>query len=145
MRCLAIDYGEKRIGLAVSDISNTIATSYKFIINSSKKFENIKEIIEELKVTHIVIGLPLLLNGQKGEKALKVEEFSKELNNILGNKIEIIFEDERLTTVSAERILLQGDLSRKKRKNKIDALAATLILQKYLDKRIIWQEHIIMI
>ena len=137
MRCLAIDYGEKRIGLAVSDISNTIATSYKFIINSSKKFENIKEIIEELKVTHIVIGLPLLLNGQKGEKALKVEEFSKELNNILGNKIEIIFEDERLTTVSAERILLQGDLSRKKRKNKIDALAATLILQKYLDKRII--------
>ena len=134
MKYLGIDYGEKRIGLAVSDLTNTIATSYKYIINNKSKLANLNNIVKELNISHIVIGLPLLLNGQKGEKAVIVEEFAKNLANELGANIEIIFEDERLTTVSAERILLEGDVSRKKRKGKIDALAATLILQKYLDR-----------
>ena len=134
MKYLGIDYGEKRIGLAVSDLTNTIATSYKYIINNKNKLANLNNIVKELSISHIVIGLPLLLNGQKGEKAVIVEEFAKNLANELGANIEIIFEDERLTTVSAERILLEGDVSRKKRKGKIDALAATLILQKHLDR-----------
>ncbi len=134
MKYLGIDYGEKRIGLAVSDLTNTIATSYKYIINNKSKLANLNNIVKELNISHIVIGLPLLLNGQKGEKAVIVEEFAKNLANELGANIEIIFEDERLTTVSAERILLEGDVSRKKRKGKIDALAATLILQKHLDR-----------
>lgn len=134
MKYLALDYGEKRIGLAVSDATNTIASSHEFIINNSKRLYNIKKVVDELKVTHIVLGLPLLLNGQKGEKAIKVEEFGQEIEEFLENKVEIIYEDERLTTISAERILIQGDLSRKKRKTKVDSLAATLILQKYLDK-----------
>ncbi|MCI0502190.1 MAG: Holliday junction resolvase RuvX [Fusobacteria bacterium] len=134
MKYLGIDYGEKRIGLAVSDLTNTIATSYKYIINNKSKLANLNNIVKELNISHIVIGLPLLLNGQKGEKAVIVEEFAKNLANEVGANIEIIFEDERLTTVSAERILLEGDVSRKKRKGKIDALAATLILQKHLDR-----------
>ncbi len=134
MKYLGIDYGEKRIGLAVSDLTNTIATSYKYIINNKSKLANLNNIVKELNISHIVIGLPLLLNGQKGGKAVIVEEFAKNLANEVGANIEIIFEDERLTTVSAERILLEGDVSRKKRKGKIDALAATLILQKHLDR-----------
>ena len=136
MKFLGIDYGERRIGLALSDSTNMIASSYSNIFNNQKKYQAIKDMVESHKITHIVIGLPLLLNGQKGEKALMVEEFSEELRSFLENRVEIILEDERLTTVSAERILIQGDLSRKKRKEKIDALAATLILQKYLDKKL---------
>lgn len=138
MKFLGIDYGERRIGLALSDATNIIASSYNFIINNNnqKKYKAIKNIVESHNITHIVIGLPLCLSGQKGEKALKVEEFSAELGDFLENEVEIILEDERLTTVSAERILIQGDLSRKKRKEKIDALAATFILQKYLDKNL---------
>lgn len=136
MNFLGIDYGERRIGLALSDSTNMIASSYSNIFNNQKKYQAIKDMVESHMITHIVIGLPLLLNGQKGEKALKVEEFSEELRSFLENRVEIILEDERLTTVSAERILIQGDLSRKKRKEKIDALAATLILQKYLDKKL---------
>ena len=136
MKFLGIDYGERRIGLALSDSTNMIASSYSNIFNNQKKYQAIKDMVESHKITHIVIGLPLLLNGQKGEKALMVEEFSEELRSFLENRVEIILEDERLTTVSAERILIQGDLSRKKRKEKIDALAASLILQKYLDKKL---------
>lgn len=136
MKFLGIDYGERRIGLALSDSTNMIASSCSFIFNNQKKYQAIKDMVESHRITHIIIGLPLLLNGQKGEKALKVEEFSEELGSFLENRVEIILEDERLTTVSAERILIQGDLSRKKRKEKIDALAATLILQKYLDKKL---------
>lgn len=136
MKFLGIDYGERRIGLALSDSTNMIASSYRNIFNNQKKYQAIKDMVESHMITYIVIGLPLLLNGQKGEKALKVEEFSEELRRFLENRVEIILEDERLTTVSAERILIQGDLSRKKRKEKIDALAATLILQKYLDKKL---------
>lgn len=136
MKFLGIDYGERRIGLALSDNTNMIASSYSNIFNNQKKYQAIKNMVKSHMITHIVIGLPLLLNGQKGKKALKVEEFSEELRSFLENRVEIILEDERLTTVSAERILIQGDLSRKKRKEKIDALAASLILQKYLDKKL---------
>ena len=133
MRCLGLDYGQKRIGLAISDLSNTIATTYKVLINNKSLMDNLKEIVQNEKITHIVIGLPLHMNGDKGDKALMAEALGDDLKKFLN--VEILYEDERLTTVSAQRILIAGDVRRDKRKGKIDALAATFILQKYLDKQ----------
>lgn len=133
MRCLGLDYGQKRIGLAISDLSNTIATTYKVLINNRSLMDNLKEIVQAEKITHIVIGLPLHMNGGKGDKALMAEALGEDIKKLLD--VEIFYEDERLTTVSAERILIAGDVRRDKRKGKIDALAATFILQKYLDKQ----------
>lgn len=133
MRCLGLDYGQKRIGLAISDLSNTIATTYKVLINNKSLMDNLKEIVQNEKITHVVIGLPLHMNGDKGDKALLAEALGDEIKNFLN--VEILYEDERLTTVSAQRILIAGDVRRDKRKGKIDALAATFILQKYLDKQ----------
>ncbi|MDD2370625.1 MAG: Holliday junction resolvase RuvX [Firmicutes bacterium] len=133
MRCLGLDYGQKRIGLAISDLSNTIATTYDLLINNKSLDEKLMSIIAKEKITHIVIGLPLHMNGDKGDKALLVEAFGAAIEKNFN--IEIIYEDERLTTVSAQRILIDGDVRRDKRKGKIDALAATFILQKYLDKQ----------
>jgi len=133
MRCLGLDYGQKRIGLAISDLSNTIATTYNVLINNKSLMDNLKEIVQNEKITHIVIGLPLHMNGDKGDKALMAEALGDEIKKFLD--VEILYEDERLTTVSAQRILIAGDVRRDKRKGKIDALAATFILQKYLDKQ----------
>lgn len=133
MRCLALDYGQKRIGVAISDLSNTIATTYKVLINNKSLLENIKEIVIAEKITHIVIGLPLHMSGEKGDKALMAEFLGESIKSFID--VEILYEDERLTTVSAQRILIAGDVRRDKRKSKIDALAATFFLQKYLDKQ----------
>lgn len=133
MRCLGLDYGQKRIGLAISDLTNTIATTYDLLINNKNLDEKLMSIITKEKITHIVIGLPLHMNGDKGDKAKFVEEFGAKIKNKFD--VEVIYEDERLTTVSAQRILIAGDVRRNKRKEKIDALAATFILQKYLDKQ----------
>lgn len=133
MRCLALDYGQKRIGVAISDLSNTIATTYGILINNKNLLENIRNIVVNEKITHIIIGLPLHMNGEKGEKALMAESFGDVIKSSI--EVEVVYEDERLTTVSAQRILIAGDVRREKRKDKIDALAATFILQKYLDKQ----------
>jgi putative holliday junction resolvase len=133
MRCLALDYGQKRIGVAISDLSNTIATTHSVLINNKSLLEKIKEIVLAEKITHIVIGLPLHMNGEKGDKALMAESLGDSIKSFID--VEIIYEDERLTTVSAQRILIAGDVRRDKRKGKIDALAATFFLQKYLDKQ----------
>ena len=133
MRCLALDYGQKRIGVAISDLSNTIATTHGILINNKNLLENINKIVLAEKITHIVIGLPLHMNGEKGDKALMAEALGDSIKSSIN--VEIIYEDERLTTVSAQRILIAGDVRREKRKDKIDALAATFFLQKYLDKQ----------
>ena len=133
MRCLGIDYGMKRIGLAISDPSNTIARSYGLVINGKKAVEQIREIVAQEGITHLVFGLPLHMSGDKGDKALLVEEFAEKVRLAVG-EVEVLFEDERLTTVTAQRVLIEGDVRRSKRKEKIDALAASLILQKYLDR-----------
>lgn len=133
MRCLGVDYGLRRIGIAISDRTNTIASSYRMVYNKKNVVEEIASILEKDKITHLVVGLPLHMNGDKGEKALAAEAFGLEIQELYPS-VELVFEDERLTTVTAQRILIEGDLSRKKRKDKVDALAATLILQKYLDR-----------
>ena len=132
-RILALDVGEKRIGVAVSDALNITAQGVETIKRRSTKdvVSRIKSLLEEFNVTKIIVGSPFNLNGTRGTSIKLVEEFV----SILREKIPVDIErvDERLTTVQAERVLLEADVSRKKRKLSIDKIAAQLILQTYLD------------
>jgi len=133
MKILGMDYGEKRIGLAVSDASNMVAGSLKVLKRNGTRswLGEIKAIVEQNKIEKIVIGLPKNMNGSLGEKGKEVLAFVKVLEKVV--RVPIATWDERLTTVSAEKVLLQADLSRKKRKDILDKLSACIILQNYLD------------
>ena len=133
-RIMGLDVGNKTIGVAVSDplgiTSQGITTVRRKGIKSD--FKELNDIINEYNIEKVIIGLPKNMNntiGPQGEKVLKFAEKFKEKFNL-----EVIFQDERLTTVSAERILIDADVSRKKRKDVIDKVAATYILQTYLEK-----------
>lgn len=134
MRIMGIDIGDKTIGVAVSDPMGWTAQGIKTIrrksINSDIK--ELNDIINEYKIEKIVAGLPKNMNNTIGPRSEKVMEFCRIIEENIG--IEIIFQDERLTTVAAERILIDADVSRKKRKKVIDTIAATYILQGYLDR-----------
>ena len=137
MRILCIDFGSKKIGLALSDKLGLIAQYYKTIfLNKKENYKKISDYILDIiinkEIEKIIIGLPKNMNGSEGKSADTVRLF---VNNLKKNiNIPILFEDERLSTVSAEKILLYANLSRRKRKRKIDSLSATFILQKYLDR-----------
>lgn len=139
-RYMALDVGDKTIGVAVSDPLFIMAQGYTTIFREeiSNDFEELKKIIEKESISKIVIGFPKNMNntvGPQGEKVLVfVEDFKVFLveNNF---DIEIVMQDERLTTVSAQRVLIEGNMSRKKRKKVIDKVAATYILQSFLDRR----------
>jgi len=133
MKILGIDYGEKRIGLALSDASNIVAGSFKVLNRDTTGnwLEEIKTIVDENKIEKIVIGLPRNMNGSLGEKGKEVLAFVKSLEKVIN--VPIVTWDERLTTVSAEKVLREADLSRKKRKDIVDKLSASIILQNYLD------------
>lgn len=139
-RYMALDVGDKTIGVAVSDPLFIMAQGYTTIFREeiSNDFEELKKIIEKESISKIVIGFPKNMNntvGPQGEKVLAfVEDFKVFLveNNF---DIEIVMQDERLTTVSAQRVLIEGNMSRKKRKKVIDKVAATYILQSFLDRR----------
>lgn len=134
-RFLGIDYGKKRIGLALSDIMATFAQPFSVI--ESKGIKNdalaILKISKENAVSCIVIGIPMRLDTSEGEMAVLTKEFIEELKKLTTDiKIDII--DERLTTIQAERMLTEeANMSREKRKNVRDKIAATFILQTYLD------------
>ncbi len=132
-RVIAIDVGEKRIGLAVSDSLNIIAQGLDTIERKSDSnlLERMKSLIKEYNVSKIVIGMPLNMNGSKGASAKRSEGIASLLKRELSIDIEML--DERLTTKQGERVLLEADVSRKKRKLSIDKIAAQLILQTYLD------------
>jgi putative Holliday junction resolvase len=133
MKILGIDYGEKRVGLAVSDPSNMVARSLKVLMRNETRrwLGEMKEIIEQNKIGKIVIGLPRNMNGSLGEKGKDVLAFVKVLEKVVN--VPIVTWDERLTTVSAEKVLVQAELSRKKRRDILDKLSACIILQNYLD------------
>jgi len=133
MKILGIDYGQKRIGLALSDPSNMVARSLKVLKRNGtrKLLGEIKAVIDQNKIERIVIGLPKNMNGSLGEKGNEVLAFVKILEKVV--KVPIVTWDERLTTVSAEKVLRQAELSRKKRKDILDKLSACIILQNYLD------------
>jgi len=135
MRYLGLDLGTRTLGVALSDQTATIATSYKTIRYDTKEqlFMELKKIIDEYSVSKLILGYPKNMNNTIGPKALMTEEFKQELENIFD--LPVILQDERLTTVEATNYMLEADMSRKKRKQKIDSLAATIILQTYLDRR----------
>jgi len=133
MKILGLDLGSKTIGVAISDdllFTAQVLTSIKRTV-LEKDLAAICTLVEEYQVQEIVVGLPINMDGTKGGSALKAEEFIENLRQSLA--IKIIPWDERLSTVAAERILLEGDLSRQKRRKVIDRLAAAFILQGYLD------------
>ena len=136
MRYLGLDLGSRTLGIAVSDKTGLIATSYKTIRHNEEydKLVNIvNDLVDELEIDTIVLGFPKNMNNTirfKGELSLS---FKKMLENKI--KIPIYLEDERLTTVTANNVLISGNVSRKKRKKVVDSLAATIILQSYLDRR----------
>ena len=131
---LGVDLGEKRVGLSISDISQSIASNYATL--KKKKFSlfslELQTIIDKELICGIVIGLPLNMDGSEGPKCQSTRDFAKNFSNIVN--LPITFWDERLTTVAAERSLLLADLSRKKRKQVVDSVAAVLILQNLLDR-----------
>ncbi len=132
-RIMGLDVGNRTIGVAVSDALGITAQGITTIRRKSLKddFEKLKELINDYNVEKIVVGLPKNMNNTIGPQGNKVLKFVDELKNET-NK-EIIMQDERLTTVSAERVLIKADVSRKKRKKVIDKLAASYILQSYLE------------
>lgn len=134
-RFIALDVGQKRIGVAVSDAGGRVALPLGVIIHSSFKEDakKIAEIVAQNKVKVIVVGYPLSLDGTPGRQAETVDDFIKKTLVSLPVKIERW--DERLTTVAAERDLIRAGVKRKKRRGLIDAVAATLILQSFLDSR----------
>ena len=135
-RIMGLDIGDKTIGVAVSDLMGMTAQGIKTIKRTSKKndIEEIKQIIKEKQVNLIVSGLPKNMNGTVGPQGEKLQKFCALIKEETG--LEIEFWDERLTTVAAEKTLITADVSRKKRKNVIDMMAAVLILQGYLDFKV---------
>jgi putative holliday junction resolvase len=134
-RIMGLDPGEKRIGIALSDPLGITAQPYAVIEKNSgsKLIEKLKEIIEKKDVGKIVVGMPYSLKGEKGESAEKTMEFIRYLNKNTGIEIEIT--DERFTTAFSERVMLEGNASRKKRRQNIDKIAASVMLQGYLDRK----------
>lgn len=128
-----MDVGDKRIGMAISDAMGWTAQGIPTLERRGRQYDSefIKKVIEEYQPECIVIGLPKNMNGSIGPQGEKVKVFAENLKKYFQH--EIIFWDERLTTVSAHKVMIQGDVSRKKRKQRVDQVAAVLILQNYLD------------
>ena len=123
-RWMGLDMGDKRIGVAVTDLLMLTAQGVESYTRT--------ELCRQYDVGKIVCGLPKNMNGTLGPMAEKVQAFAEKLQKASG--LEIVFEDERLTTVYAERLLLQADMSRQKRRKVIDKMAAVAILQSYMDR-----------
>jgi putative Holliday junction resolvase len=136
MRILGLDIGSKTIGVAVSDELCLIAQGVTTLKRKGLDHDisELRNLIEEREVTKIVVGLPKNMNNTLGPSAEMVLSFIEELNK--HSAIPVITWDERLSTVAAEKVLLEADLSRKKRKRVIDKVAAMLILQGYLDSQV---------
>ena len=136
MRYLGIDLGSKTVGLAMSDTTLTIASTYKTIFFKDEDYNStineIKDIIKEYNITKIILGLPKNMNNTLGERAeitLKYKELLEKSTDL-----PVIMFDERLTSVISNSILIEADMSRKKRKKKVDSIAAQIILHDYLNK-----------
>src|ERR1700748_2136548 len=133
MRILALDHGTKRIGIAVSDELKMIAQPLEYVLTEplADFFVRLKEIIREKEVELILIGMPRNMDGSYGPAALKVQEFIA----VLKDKVAIPIKtwDERLTSAQAQRFLIEGNVRRQDRKEKVDKTAAAILLQSYLD------------
>lgn len=136
MRCLGLDLGSKTLGISISDRTNTIASVYTTLYFKDEDYHSLilplKEIIEKEEIDTLVLGLPKNMNNSLGERALITLEFKDMLEKEFN--ISVFMEDERLTSVISNNVLIEADISRKKRKKKVDGMAAVIILQGYLDR-----------
>lgn len=132
-RVLALDVGERRIGVALSDPTRTLASPLTTIraVPRSTALKRILTLVRDYEVTALVIGLPLTMNGDVGPQATLVQQFVDELRPLLD--IPIFFVDERLTTVAAERMMIDLKIKPEQRRARIDEVAASIILQDFLD------------
>lgn len=138
MRIMGLDVGSKTVGVAISDLFGWTAQGIETIkINEAQEelgFDRLKELIEEYEVESIVVGLPKNMDGSIGNRAEISLAYGEQLEKLFS--LPIIYQDERLTTMQATRMLIEeGNTSRKKRKKVIDKLAAVMILQNYLDQQ----------
>ena len=137
MKYLGLDLGTRTLGVAISDITKTIATTYTTLHFDDSDYvsaiHQLTPIIENESIEKIVLGLPKNMNNTIGERAQTTLSFKQLLEDTFN--IEVIMQDERLSTKEASSYMIAADMSRKKRKKKIDSLAANIILQTYLDKR----------
>lgn len=133
MKIMGLDYGDRRIGVAVSDVFGWTAQGVETIERrkEGEEFHRISELAKEHEIEAIVVGLPKNMNGSIGPRGEICMAFAEDLRSKLNLPVHLW--DERLTTVSAHRTLLEADVSRKKRKDVVDKMAAGLILQNYLD------------
>jgi len=137
MRYLGLDLGSKTLGIAISDLTETLATT---LLTLNFKDENydalimmLEPIIKENSIDKIVLGFPKNMDNTIGTRAEITLEFKEKLEHTYN--IEVILQDERLTSVISNQVMIMADMSRKKRKKKVDGIAAQLILQSYLDKK----------
>ena len=135
MRYLGLDLGSRTLGIAVSDKTGLIASSYKTIHHNEeydKLLDEVRKIVLELEIDAIVLGFPKNMNNTIGPKGELSIEFKNKLEEIV--TVPIYLQDERLTTKTAHDVLISGNVSRKNRKKVVDSVAATIILQSYLDR-----------
>lgn len=143
MRILGLDFGSKTVGVAVSDPTETIATGLEIIRREKedhlrKTYARIEEIIGEYGVEKIVVGLPKNMNDTEGIRVEKTKEFGEKLERRTG--LSVYYEDERLTTVIADKTMMECGVRRENRKEYVDKIAATLILQSFLDREAMAKE-----
>ena len=136
MRAMSLDVGTKTIGIATSDLLWMIANGVETIRRTSveRDFARIGELIKEHEVSTLVVGYPKNMNGSIGERAQICEAFAEELRTRFP-QAKVVLWDERLSTVAAEKVLVDADMRRNKRKKIIDMMAAVVILQNYLDSK----------
>lgn len=137
MRVMALDYGDKTVGVAVSDELMLTAQPLETIKRSRptklrQTYARIEALMEEYDVSEIVIGLPKKMNNEEGERCKQTREFGETLERRCG--LPVIYQDERLTTVEADAVLTEGGVRKERRKQYIDKMAASIILQAYLDR-----------
>lgn len=135
MIIMSVDLGKARTGIAVCDKTEFLASPYKVIFEKSplKLPENVAEVVKETKAELIVVGLPKNMDGSEGESAQNARAFAQKITELTG--IETVMQDERGTTITAHNFLNTTNTRGKKRKNVVDEVAATIILQNFLDKR----------
>jgi len=137
MRILGLDLGTRTLGLAISDTTETIASFYGTLRYEEGDYNNLLKLLSPIvkaeKIGKFVLGLPKNMNNSMGESAIRTLNFKEMLEHTFNLEVEM--QDERLSTVEATSYLISSDMSRKKRKNKVDGVAASIILQTYLDRK----------
>ena len=137
MRYLGLDLGSKTLGIAISDLTETLATTLTTLNFKDENYDNLvlmlETIIKDNSIDKIILGFPKNMDNTIGTRAEITLEFKEKLEKQYN--IEVILQDERLTSVISNQVMILADMSRKKRKKKVDGIAAQLILQSYLDKQ----------